>query len=163
MAVRPANPDDASAVAEIYNHYIETSHATFELDLIDASDMLDRMNAGWKVGYPFLVYETEGEITGYAHGRQYRPRRAYLHSIEISVYVKPGHEGRSIGTKLYESLFEEIGKGDFHAVIAGISLPNEPSIRLHERFGMTKVAHFVEVGYKFERWIDVGYWQLLLR
>ena len=163
MAVRKADPSDASAVAEIYNHYIKTSHATFELDPIDGGEILLRMEQGQNAGYPFLVFENDGEIEGYAYGRQFRPRRAYLHSIEISVYIRAGHEGRSIGTKLYEVLFDEIRKGTFHAIIAGISLPNEPSVKLHERFGMTKVAHFSEVGHKFGRWIDVGYWQLILK
>jgi phosphinothricin acetyltransferase len=78
------------------------------------------------------------------------------------VYVKRGSEGRNVGTLLYESLLDEIRKGDFHAVIGGISLPNDASVRLHEKFGFEKVAHFREVGRKFGRWIDVGYWQLLI-
>jgi phosphinothricin acetyltransferase len=163
MTVRKADLEDASAIAEICNYYINTSHATFELDPIDTTEMQRRMEEGWKAGYPFLVYENSGEVIGYAYGRQFRPRRAYLHSIEISVYIREGHHGKSIGTHLYEQLFKEIAKGDFHTIIAGISLPNDPSIRLHEKFGFSKVAHFKEVGYKFNRWIDVGYWQKELR
>ena len=113
-------------------------------------------------GYPFLVCVDSDEIVGYAYGHQFRTRRAYRHSIEVSVYTKPGHEKRNIGTLLYEKLFSEIKKGDFHSIIAGISLPNDASIRLHEKFGMEKVAHFHQVGRKFDRWIDVGYWQMVL-
>ena len=162
MPVRPATPEDAAAVAEIYNYYIANSHATFELEPIDGSEMLIRMEAGWKIGYPFLVYEDGSEIRGYAYGRQFRPRRAYLHSIEISVYIRNGSEGMAIGTRLYERLLSEIERGDFHAIIGGISLPNDASIRLHEKFGFTRVAHFREVGFKFGRWIDVGYWEKVL-
>jgi phosphinothricin acetyltransferase len=162
MPVRPATPDDAAPVADIYNYYIANSHATFELDAIDGQEMLRRMEDGWKVGYPFLVYEDGGEVLGYAYGRQFRPRRAYLHSIEVSVYIRNGSEGRSIGTLLYEQLFAEIEQGDFHAIIGGISLPNDASVRLHEKFGFEKVAQFREVGFKFGRWIDVGYWERIL-
>lgn len=162
MPVRPATPDDAAAVADIYNYYIANSHATFELDAINDGEMLRRMQDGWKAGYPFLVYEENGEVLGYAYGRQFRPRRAYLHTIEVSVYIRNGSEGKSIGTRLYERLFEEIGKGDFHAIIGGISLPNDASVRLHEKFGFEKVAQFREVGFKFGRWIDVGYWEKIV-
>lgn len=162
MEIRPASPADALQIAEIYNHYIATSHATFEINPIHANEMLRRMEDGRAADYPFLVCQEKGEIVGYAYGRQFRSRRAYKYSIEISVYIRPGHEEKSIGTLLYENLFSEIKSRDFHAVVAGISLPNDASVRLHEKFGFEKVAHFREVGRKFDRWIDVGYWQLNL-
>jgi len=162
MDIRSAVASDSAQIAEIYNYYIENSHATFETERIDASEMLRRMEEGWTAGYPFLVYEDQDAVVGYAYGRRYRPRFAYLHSIEISVYVKHGSEGKNIGTLLYSQLISEIQQTNFHAVIGGISLPNDASIRLHEKFGFEKVAHFPEVGRKFDRWIDVGYWELLL-
>ncbi len=162
MIVRPARPDDATQIAYIYNHYIATSHVTFELDPIDGDEILQRMEEVWDRGYPFLVYNEGGGIFGYAYGHAFRPRAAYARSIETSVYVKPGHDGMGVGTALYNDLISEIQAGEFHSIIAGISLPNESSIHLHEKFGFKKVAHFAEVGRKFGRWIDVGYWQLLL-
>ena len=162
MEIRPASSADAQQIAEIYNHYIATSHATFEIDPIDAHEMLQRMEDGWAADYPFLVCQEKGEIVGYAYGRQFRTRSAYQHSIEVSVYIKPGYEGKNIGTMLYEKLLDEIRTGAFHAIIAGISLPNDASVMLHEKFGFRNVAHFREVGRKFDRWIDVGYWQLML-
>jgi len=162
MDIRSAVASDSAQIAEIYNYYIENSHATFETERIDASEMLRRMEEGWTAGYPFLVYEDQDAVVGYAYGRRYRPRFAYLHSIEISVYVKHGSGKQNIGTNLYESLIAEIRQKDLHAVIGGISLPNDASVRLHEKFGFEKVAHFREVGRKFGRWIDVGYWELLL-
>ena len=158
----PLLPADSPQIAEIYNHYIAASHATFEVDLIDAAEMLKRVDDVFAAGYPFLVCETGGEIVGYAYGHQFRQRPAYRHSIEVSVYTKPGQEGKRIGTMLYEILFDEIKKSYFHAIIAGISLPNDASVRLHEKFGFEKVAHFREVGRKFDRWIDVGYWELII-
>lgn len=163
MNIRPVNKQDAAQIAGIYNYYIETSHATFELDAIDSNEMENRISESFARDYPFFVCEENGEILGYAYGRQFRPRRAYRHSIEVSVYIKNGAQGKSIGTRLYERLFPEIRQKDFHALIAGISLPNEASVRLHEKFGFEKVAHFREVGFKFGRWIDVGYWELIKR
>jgi phosphinothricin acetyltransferase len=121
-----------------------------------------RIEEGWANGYPFLVCQLGAELVGYAYGRQFRPRSAYRYSIETSVYVKHNNVGQKIGTTLYEKLLSEIREKDFHAVIAGISLPNDASVFFHENFGFEKVAHFREVGHKFGRWIDVGYWELLL-
>ncbi len=162
MEIRHVNINDAPQIAEIYNHYIATSHATFEIDTVDTIEIEKRIDKFRVAGYPYLVCEDNGEIAGYAYGHQFRPRPAYRHSIEVSVYIKPGHERKAIGTRLYESLFSEINKGDFHTIIAGISLPNEASVKLHEKFGFKKVAHFREVGRKFDRWIDVGYWEMIL-
>jgi len=162
MDIRPAAASDAAQIAEIYNYYIDNSHATFETERIDAAEMLRRMEEGWAAGYPFLVCEADNTVVGYAYGRRFRPRFAYLHSIEVSVYVKHGNERQNIGTLLYRELISVIRQKNFHAVIGGISLPNDGSVRLHESFGFEKVAHFREVGRKFGHWIDVGYWQLLL-
>jgi L-amino acid N-acyltransferase YncA len=77
--------------------------------------------------------------------------------------VKIGHEGKGIGSALYGRLIAELKGSDVHALVAGITLPNEPSIILHEKMGFEKVAHFKETGYKFGEWRDVGYWELLLK
>ncbi|HEY0427432.1 MAG TPA: arsinothricin resistance N-acetyltransferase ArsN1 family B [Pyrinomonadaceae bacterium] len=161
MNIRTATLNDAAQIAEIYNHYIKTSHATFELETIEAAEMENRISETFQKNYPFFVCEDDGRIAGYAYGRQFRPRRAYRHSIEVSVYIKHDAQAKGIGTRLYQKLFPEILNKDFHAIIAGVSLPNDASIRLHEKFGFEKVAHFREVGFKFGRWIDVGYWELL--
>jgi len=161
MNIRFVTLADSAQIAEIYNYYIETSHATFELEKIDSAEMENRIRETLEKDYPFFVYEENREILGYAYGRMFRPRRAYQHSIEVSVYIKNGEEGKGIGTALYQELFAEISQRDFHAIIAGVSLPNDASVKLHEKFGFEKVAHFREVGFKFGRWIDVGYWELL--
>jgi L-amino acid N-acyltransferase YncA len=161
MNIRTTTLEDAAQIAEIYNYYIETSHATFELEKIDSVEMKNRIDETFQKNYPFLACEENGEIIGYAYGRQYRPRRAYMHSIEVSIYIKNGADGKGVGTMLYQKMLPEILQKNFHAIIAGISLPNEASVRLHEKFGFEKVAHFREVGFKFNRWIDVAYWELL--
>jgi phosphinothricin acetyltransferase len=161
MNIRDAKHDDAIDIAYVYNYYIATSHATFEIDPIDEAEMLRRIEDCWYAGYPFLVCEENSEIVGYAYGHRFKDRPAYAHSVEVSVYVRPGHTERNIGKLLYDALFVELRKGDFHAIIAGISLPNDASVRLHEKFGFEKIAQFREVGFKFDRWIDVGYWELV--
>jgi L-amino acid N-acyltransferase YncA len=160
MNIRPFKITDSVQIAEIYNFYILNTHHTFETEPIDAGEMQKRI-AEIAANYPYLVAEEEGAILAYAHAAQYKSRCAYKSSIEVSVYVKNGVKGKGIGTKLYEKLFEELEKIDVHAIIAGIALPNDASVRLHEKFGFEKVAHFREVGFKFYKWIDVGYWELI--
>jgi L-amino acid N-acyltransferase YncA len=162
MNVRPVKISYALQIAEIYNHYINTSTATFETEPIDAAEMAKRIGETVAAGYPFLAAEDDGQVIGYAYGHQYRAREAYRRSVEVSVYLKDGAGGKGIGTALYGRLFPELGARGFHTAIAGISLPNEASVRLHEKFGMTKVAHFKEVGFKFDRWIDTGFWQVII-
>lgn len=162
MNIRAVEFSDAAQIAELYNYYIETSIATFELEQIDGAEMEKRIRETLAGNYPYLVAEENSEILGYAYGHQFRARIAYRHTVEISVYIKNGFHGRGIASALYENLFREISRGDYHAVIAGISLPNEASVRLHEKFGMEKVAHFKEVGFKFGEWVDTGYWELII-
>ncbi len=160
MNIRKVEHKDAAQIAEIYNYYVLNTHHSFEQDALTVDEILDRMDSITE-SCPFLVCEKELEILGFAYAFHYKPRSAYRHSVEVSVYVKNGSEQKRIGTELYEKLFEEISKMDVHAIIAGISLPNHASIKLHEKFGFEKVAHFREVGFKMNRWVDVGYWELI--
>jgi phosphinothricin acetyltransferase len=161
MNIRPVEISDAAQIAEIYNYYIETSPATFETEVISVAEMEKRIREKLEGNYPFLVAEENGEIIGYVYGAPFKPRQAYRHTIEVSVYIRNGFGGRGIATLLYESLFPEIARLGFHAIIAGISLPNEASVKLHEKFGMVQVAHFKEVGFKFGKWVDTGYWEVV--
>lgn len=160
MNVRKVKIQDAEQIAEIYNFYVLNTHHTFEIEPLDSSAMRKRISETSE-DYPFLVGEKNEEILGYAYAAQYKSRAAYRHSVEVSIYVKNGAAGKGIGVRLYTELLKEIARGDFHAVIAGIALPNEASVKLHEKFGFEKTAHFREVGFKFARWIDIGYWQLI--
>jgi phosphinothricin acetyltransferase len=158
MKIRTANLEDAAAIAAIYNFYVESSHSTFETETVNESEMRRRVSEILE-NYPFLVGEENGEIIGYAYAARYKTRAGYRHSVEISVYIKNGIGGKGVGTILYENLFDELKAKPVHAIVAGIALPNEASIRLHEKFGFKKVAHFSEIGFKHGRWIDVGYWE----
>lgn len=162
MIVRCALNDDAEAITEIYNYYISTSIATFELEQINADLVQGRIRACHAAGYVYLVAEDQNELVGYAYAHQYRPRPAYDRTAEISIYTKLGCERRGVASALYRQLLPEIFKAGFHTILAGIALPNDASVRLHEKFGFKKVGHLSEVGRKFDRWIDVGFWQLTI-
>ncbi|HEY3824356.1 MAG TPA: arsinothricin resistance N-acetyltransferase ArsN1 family B [Bryobacteraceae bacterium] len=160
MTIRSAEAGDAQAIADIYNFFVSTSTITFEEEAVPAAEIARRVEEVQSAGLPWLVAEEAGLVSGYAHAKPWRPRGAYRFSVEITVYVDPGFVRRGIGYELYNELFSHLRARGVHAAIGGIALPNEPSVALHEKLGMRKVAHFEEVGFKFDRWIDVGYWQL---
>ncbi len=159
--IRPVRPDDALAIAEIYNHYIRSSPATFEEEILVADQMRQRI-AETTQTYPWLVAEEDGRLVGYAYARRWRERAAYRYAVEASIYLDPAAVGKGIGSALLGALLAELRSGGLHCVMGGVSLPNDASVALLEKFGFRPVAHFKEVGYKFGRWIDVGYWQLML-
>ena len=159
--IRQVHLHDAVQIVEIYNYYILNEVATFEETIITAEEM------NWRIeevitNFPWLVYESENQILGYAYATKWKGRSAYRHSVEVSVYLKHGESGKGIGSQLYTTLFEQLKKMNMHAIMGGVSLPNEASVALHEKFGFKKVAHFKEVGFKFGKWVDVGYWQLIV-
>lgn len=157
--IRLANSNDSKAIAKIYNHYITSTVATFEENEISDAEIAARLAATLECGLPWFVSESDGKITGYAYASKWHGRSAYRFSAEVTVYLAPDSTGQGSGTQLYESLFSNLRARSYHTVIGIIALPNLASIALHEKFGMQKVAHFDEVGYKFNRWISVGYWQ----
>ncbi|MYM94947.1 arsinothricin resistance N-acetyltransferase ArsN1 family B [Duganella vulcania] len=159
--IRPATPDDASAIVAIYNHYIATTTISFEEHPVAPEDMAGRIR-DVTTHLPWLVYELDGEVLGYAYATKWRARSAYRFSAETSVYVKFGQGGKGIGSALYKVLLEELRAREIHMAIGGIAQPNEASVALHESLGFEKVAHFKQVGRKFDRWVDVGYWELQL-
>ncbi len=112
--------------------------------------------------YPWLVCEREGQVVGYAYANLWKQRAAYRHSAELTVYVREGCTGQGHGKALYTALIAAMRQTDTHVLLGCIALPNEDSVRLHEALGFQQVGHFTQVGRKFERWLDVGYWQLTL-
>ncbi|MFZ6751682.1 arsinothricin resistance N-acetyltransferase ArsN1 family B [Undibacterium sp. Ren11W] len=159
--IRPVKTADAEAICNIYNYYVENTTISFEEAEVAASEMSQRI-IRFSETLPWLVIENDGIVVGYAYATKWRERSAYRFSVEVSVYLSPLALGRGCGTSLYEYLFDDLGKLGVHAVIAGIALPNEKSIKLHEKMGFRKVAHFSEVGFKNNQWVDVTYWQKLL-
>ncbi|GHA13212.1 hypothetical phosphinothricin N-acetyltransferase [Arenicella chitinivorans] len=162
MKIRDAVTPDAAQIAAIYNHYIEHTVVTFEESLVEANDMELRIIETEQQGLPWLVCEVENEVIGYAYASKWKGRCAYRYSVEVTVYLDAKRTAAGWGSKLYAALFARLTALDYHVAIAGISLPNPASIALHEKFGMHKVAHFEQVGFKFAEWVDVGYWQCQL-
>jgi phosphinothricin acetyltransferase len=134
---------------------------TFEEIPVSIKEMEGRIK-GIGSAYPWFVYETDGDVLGYAYVNRWKERSAYRFAAEITVYLKTGHDGKGMGTELYTRLFEALKKTDVHAVVAGITLPNEQSVAFHEKFGFKKIAQFNEIGFKTGKWLDVGYWELVL-
>ncbi len=159
MNIRSAISSDIKAIADIYNYYILNTVTTFELEAIDYSEMQKRVES-IQENYPFLVVEIDDVIVGYAYATRWKGRAAYDWAVESSIYLLHGQGGQGIGKKLYAALLDLLQAIGIKTVIGGISLPNDVSIRLHEKLGFQKVGVFNRVGFKHEKWIDVGYWQL---
>jgi phosphinothricin acetyltransferase len=159
--IRPVNIADANTITFIYNYYIKNSPVTFEEVPLGIHDMTARIR-DISARFPWFVWEEEGEILGYAYIHQYHERMAYRYTAEDSIYIKEGSEGKGIGRALLEKLIDSGRSMKLHALISVITIPNPASVSLHEKFGFEKIAHFREVGFKFNQWLDVGYWELLL-
>ncbi len=155
--IREATFSDANAIADIYNYYILNTIITFELDPVTPQEIVKRMEKYKEIG-PYLVYEENAEVIGYAYVSKFRERPAYQHSVESTIYFRNGCGGKGLGTRLYSELLSQVS-ARYHIIVGGIALPNEASVGLHEKCGFKKVAHFSEVGRKFGQWIDVGFWQ----
>lgn len=160
--IRPAVECDAQPIADIYNHYVLHSCITFETEPVGAATMARRMAEIEGELLPWLVAHVDERVVGYAYASKWKGRSAYRYSVESTVYLDPTHTSRGIGQLLYRALLAAIRARSMHTIIGGIALPNPSSVALHERLGFKKVAHFEQVGYKKDQWIDVGYWQLLL-
>ena len=160
--IRPVETTDAAAIAAIYNHYIDETIITFEYDRIDGGEIETRIQGIVDGGFPYIVFVDPGsnEVVGYAYAGPWRNRVAYRFVVESAIYLRKGWEGQGIGRKLYTELFLQLRQRQFRSVIAGISIPNEPSSKAHEAMGFRKVGVFEKVGFKFDRWIDVEFWQL---
>ncbi|MFC0167330.1 arsinothricin resistance N-acetyltransferase ArsN1 family B [Pseudoduganella danionis] len=162
MIIRDAVADDAPAIVAIYNHYVLTTSISFEEQAVTAAEMQQRIADVQRGGLPWLVVEVDGVLAGYAYATKWRVRHAYRFSVESSVYLAPDTAGKGLGTALYQQLLARLTAGGYHLVIGGIAQPNPASVALHEKMGFEKVAQFREVGFKFGRWIDVGYWEKTL-
>lgn len=160
--IRKVKESDAERVAEIYDYYVAETCATFETETIGAAEMARRIRDTLGIPLPWLVAEAQGHVVGYAYASKWKGRCAYRYAVETTIYLHPESTGAGIGSVLYRALIDAVRAASMRTAIGGIALPNDASIRLHERLGFHKVGHFERVGYKQERWIDVGYWQLQL-
>jgi L-amino acid N-acyltransferase YncA len=159
--IRTATTADAAAIADIYNHYVRETVITFEETPVSTDEMARRM-VEIAARYPWLAYEYDGAVVGWAYATEWKGRSAYRFSVETTVYLADSHRGRGTGTALYEALLAQLKARKLHTAIGVIALPNPSSVALHEKLGFAKIGHVAEVGRKFDRWVDVGYWQLML-
>jgi L-amino acid N-acyltransferase YncA len=162
VTVRSASQGDAEAIARIYNYYIQNTVITFEEEPVSAGAMAARVAEVQGLSLPWLVAEVENEGVGYAYASKWKVRSAYRYSVETTIYLEHGCEGRGIGMALYSALLPILRARGIHVAIGGAALPNEASVALHEKLGFERVATFRQVGFKHDRWVDVAYWQLVL-
>lgn len=158
MIIRAAIETDFSAIAKLTNYFIRETVIHF--GTVEATP--EELAAQWaqsKETHPFLVAELDGRFAGYAKAYTWRTREAYQWTPECGVYVEDFARRRGVARALYGRLFDELIARGFHSAIAGIALPNEPSVRLHESVGFVPVGIVKHAGWKLGRWSDVGFWQ----
>lgn len=159
--IRPAHINDAQALLNIYNYYVINTTVNFDIEPLSIKAFIKKFK-NIISNYPYIVYEENNEILGYAYGSRFRPRPAYNFVAESTVYVKHDAHGKQIGTKLYTELIKQLKKTNLHSVLGVLTIPNDASIGLHEKIGFKQVANLKEVGKKFGEWQNVGIWQLKL-
>ena len=160
--IRDVRSQDIDAITNIYNWYITNSTATFEVDPISRQDMADRVAAFTTEGMPYMVFEADGMILGYCYAHRWKQRAAYSHTLETTVYLHPEHLRKGIGRQLMEKLIADCRATGYKALIACITEGNEASCALHRALGFQQVSLFKEVGRKFDKWLGVVDFELLL-
>lgn len=158
LVIRSVETKDIPTLCRLYNHYVQNTLASFEEMPVSVEDFSRRISSVTP-RFPWLVYEGEGKVQGFAYANTWKYRSAYRHTLETTIYLDHQSCGEGIGSLLYEALIEALQDFNAHTLIACISLPNAPSVALHEKLGYEKIGHFREVGRKHDTWIDVGYWQ----
>ena len=166
MVIRPVRASDFEAIAAITNHYIENTAIHFAYEPVTDGELRETWARDRGRRHVWLVAEDEppetiGPVVAYAKSGVWRERPAYSWTAEVGLYVAPAHRGHGIGTALYDELLVELRARGWHSAIAGITLPNDPSVALHEKLGFTHVGTVRQAGYKLGAWHDVGFWQKL--
>jgi phosphinothricin acetyltransferase len=160
VKIRDADPElDAAACAAIYAPHVEASSTSFEAEAPSVEEMAARI-ARIGATHPWLVGDRDREVAGFAYACEHRSRAAYRWAADVSVYVAEPERGRGLGKGLYEELFERLRAQRFRVACAGVTLPNEASVALHEGLGFVPVGIYRRIGWKLGAWHDVGWWQL---
>ncbi|WP_129045594.1 GNAT family N-acetyltransferase [Companilactobacillus metriopterae] len=160
--IRLATTKDAQQILDIYTPYIENTTITFEYDVPTLEEFAERINDVLE-NFPYLVYEDKnGSILGYAYAHYYGERAAYNWTVEVSIYLSENASGKGIGTKLYRSLEEELTKQKVINIVACVTEENIGSIRFHEKLGFKNIGTFEKVGYKFNKWLDVVWFEKVI-
>lgn len=161
-AVRLATEADLPAINDIYNYYVEHSTCTYQVE----SDTLDERIAWFRDHlpdrYPVTVVELDGKVLGWGSLSRFRPRAGYAPTVEASIYLLHGQQRRGLGKLVYRDLIDRARQIGYHSIIGGVSAEQAASVALHESLGFRRIAHLPEVGFKFDQWLDVIYFQLML-
>ena len=162
MIIRHADPErDAAACAAIYAPYVTDGVASFEEVPPSGKEFVERMQR-YIASYPWLVADDDGQLAGYAYGSQHRTRAAYRWAADVTAYVAPDYQRRGVGRALYGALLGLLRAQGVQVACAGITLPNDASVGLHEACGFERVGIYTRIGFKQGRWWDVGWWELEL-
>jgi phosphinothricin acetyltransferase len=161
VKIRPATAADAEAIQRIYAPIVEKTAISFEYEPPSVEEMAARI-ASTSQTHPYLVAVTDGKVCGYVYAGAHAERAAYQYSVNTTVYIAPEARGTGVGRALYSELLPELKQRGFHMAFAGITSPNPGSVALHESVGFKPLGVYREVGFKFDRWHDVGWWQRLL-
>jgi phosphinothricin acetyltransferase len=159
MIIRLVNLADVSTIRSIYAHYVWLTNITFEYEVPSEMELNARIE-GILARFPWLVAELDNQIIGYAYASTFRYREAYDWSAETSIYLRNDCQGRGWGTKLYQTLLDVLAGQGFVKAIAGVTIPNLASENLHTRLGFQEVGIFSQIGYKFQEWHSIKFYEL---
>jgi phosphinothricin acetyltransferase len=162
MTIRRAVESDLTDIATIYNHEVVNSHATFDLEPPTLAYWQQRLVGAHEGDHLLVAVDDDEDVVGYAYSWSYRPRPAYNLTRETSIYLDPSVRGQGVGSRLYPALLETMAASGVHTAVALVALPNPASAALHEACGFEHVGTMREVGYKFDQWVDVEWYQKLL-
>jgi L-amino acid N-acyltransferase YncA len=162
VRIRPAVEDDLPDIATIYNHEVANSTATFDLDPPTLAYWEQRLAGAHEGDHLLVAVDRDDDVVGYAYSWSFRPRPAYLLTRETSIYLDPSVRGRGIGQVLYPALLDAMAGSGVHTAVALVAQPNPGSVALHKAVGFEHVGTMREVGFKFDQWVDVEWYQKLL-
>ena len=154
--MRLALGKDSQAILNIYRRYIRETAITFEIEVPTTYDFGCRI-AGIAKKYPFIVYQINDEIVGYAYASEHMERAAYRFDVDVSIYVSPQYHASGIAYKLYNALFSILKDLGYVNAYAGITIPNEKSFKFHDKYGFKLIGTYPKTGYKFNSWHDVSW------
>jgi len=161
--MRAATAADAAQMAAIYRPFVEQTCVSFELEAPGADELAARVASAQRQHAWLVAVDADGDVLGYAYGSPHRARAAYRYSTEVSAYVHESSRGRGVGRALYLRLFDELAARGYCNALAGVTMPNDPSVAFHEALGFTGVGVYRRVGLKFGEWRDVAWFERRLR
>ena len=159
--IRTMTLNDVSEITRIYAHYVTHTVVTFDTKVPSEKEMCERLQPIIR-NCPAWVCVEEDKIAGYCYAHEWKTKKAYSATAETTIYLHPDYLRKGYGRILMEQLIKDCRERSYHTLVACITIPNEPSVKLHEKLGFKQVSHFHEVGRKFDKWLDVADYELIL-